>query len=317
MKIVIMDGHAVNPGDLSWENFQEYGQVEVYERTAKGEIVARAKDADAVFTNKVVFDDGVLEQLPKLKYIGILATGTNVVDIPSAKKRGIVVTFIPAYSTDSVAQVVFAHILNALNRVDKYAVEVRQKRWSNNADFCYWDGQIHEISSLKIGIVGLGHIGMKVAGIAHAFGMKVLAFTSKAATEIPDFIEKVPLEDLLASSDIVTLHCPLTPTTKEMMNKDTLARMKRGAILVNTGRGPLVNEADVAQALSGNHLLAYCADVMCNEPPEGDNPLFSCPNAFITPHLAWGTIEARRRLMGIAQANIEAFLSGKPINVVE
>ncbi len=316
MKIVIMDGYAVNPGDLSWDSFREFGEVIVYERTAKEDVVARAKEADAVFTNKVVFDAGVLEQLTKLKYIGILATGTNVVDTSAAHRRGIIVANIPAYSTDSVAQLVFAHILNVLNKVDKYAEEVRQERWSNNADFCYWTEQIHEISSLKLGIVGLGHIGQKVATIAHAFGMEVAAYTSKAASDIPSYINKVSLEELFAQADILTLHCPLTPSTQEMINSSTIEKMKRGAILINTGRGPLVNEKDVAQALSSGQLAAYCADVMCSEPPEHSNPLFACKNAFITPHLAWGTLEARIRLMAIAHENVKAFLSGKPINVV-
>ncbi len=317
MKIVIMDGHAVNPGDLSWDTFRAYGEVVVYQRTAKEEVIQRATTADAVFTNKVVFSADVLAKLPKLRYIGVLATGTNVVDIVAARRQGITVTNIPAYSTDSVAQIVFAHILNALNRVDKYADEVRNRRWSRNPDFCYWNSQIREISALQIGIVGLGNIGMKVANIAHAFGMTVAATTSKQQHTLPPYITKMSQQELFASSDIITLHCPLTPSTKEMVNNSTLAQMKQGAILVNTGRGPLVNENDIATALTNGQLAAYCADVMCNEPPEATNPLFNSQKTFITPHLAWGTIEARQRLMAIAEANIKAFLSGKPINVVK
>lgn len=317
MKIVVLDGHAANPGDLSWKPFERFGEVVVYERTRPEELTARAKDADAVFTNKVVFDDKVLDSLPKLKYIGILATGTNVVDIKAACRRGITVTNIPAYSTDSVAQLTFAHILNILNRTDKYADDTRRGRWSNNPDFCYWDGQIRELASMKMGIVGLGNIGRKVAQIALAFGMEVCAVTSKAACQLPEGIKKMGKEDLFRTCDIISLHCPLTPDTREMINRDTIALMRPGTIVVNTGRGPLVNEADVAEALRKGSIAAYATDVMCQEPPKADNPLLGCTNAFITPHLAWGTIEARRQLMDIALANVQAFVDGKPINTVE
>ncbi len=312
-----MDGHAVNPGDLSWDVFRAYGEVTVYERTPEDEVILRAKDADCVFTNKVVFDEGVLDRLPKLRYIGVLATGTNVIDLDAAEKRGITVTNIPAYSTDSVAQLVFAHILNVVNRVDRYADDTRRGRWSANPDFCYWDSQFHELAALKLGIVGLGNIGRKVAELAHAFGMRVNAATSKPQSLLPDYINKVSLEDLYSSSDIITLHCPLTPDTREMINAGTISKMRRGAILVNTGRGPLVDETAVARALTDGALLAYCADVLQQEPPAPTNPLFACPNAFITPHLAWGTIEARRRLMGIAEENLRSFLAGTPVNTVK
>ncbi len=314
--IVVLDGHAANPGDLSWDFLRQFGQLTVYERTAPDELIERAKDAEVVFTNKVVFDAAVLNQLPKLRYIGILATGTNVVDLKAAGCRGIIVTNIPAYSTDSVAQLVFAHILNAVHRVDKYADGVRQGRWSGNPDFCYWDNAFHELASLKLGIVGLGNIGRKVAHIASAFGMTVFACTSKEQTELPDYINKVELDTLYSSCDIISLHCPLTPGTQEMINRASIGKMRRGAILVNTGRGGLINEADVAEALNGGMLSAYCADVLCSEPPPSDNPLFACPNAYITPHLAWGTIEARRRLMGIAEQNLRDFIEGNPRNVV-
>ncbi len=317
MKLVIMDGHAVNPGDLSWDVFRSYGEVTVYERSAPEEVIGRAADADCVFTNKVVFDDAVLSRLPKLRYIGVLATGTNVVDLRAAYSRGITVTNIPAYSTDSVAQLVFAHILNVVNRADRYAADTRRGRWSGNPDFCYWDGQFHELSALTLGVIGLGNIGRKVADIAHAFGMHVIAFTSKDAAQLPGYINKTALADLYGAADIISLHCPLTPVTREMINDGSIALMRRGTILVNTGRGPLVDEAAVARALTDGTLLAYCADVMCVEPPPSDNPLFACPNAFITPHLAWGTIEARRRLTAIAEENLRAFLDGAPVNTVK
>lgn len=316
MKIVVMDGHAANPGDLSWAPFEQFGEVVVYERTAKDEVVARAKDADIVFTNKVIFDEAVISQLPQLKYIGILATGTNVVDMNAATRHGVVVTNIPAYSTDSVAQLVFAHILNIVNRVDVYANDIRNGRWANNADFCYWDGQIHELSALTLGIVGLGNIGQKVARIALAFGMKVKAYTSKEQNQLPEGIEKASLDELFAESDILSLHCPLTPDTQRLVNAENLRKMKSSAIVVNTGRGPLVDESDVAEALRTGVIAAYATDVLCQEPPQADNPLFSCPNAFITPHLAWGTLEARERLMVISEENVRAFVAGKPVNVV-
>jgi len=316
MKIVVMDGHAANPGDLSWDIFRQFGEVVVYERSKLEEVIPRALGADAVFTNKVVFDDAVMAQLPELKYIGILATGTNVVDLDAARKRGITVTNIPAYSTDSVAQLVFAHILNILNRIDVYANDVREGRWASNPDFCYWYEQIHELSALTLGIVGMGNIGRKVAEIALAFGMKVNVFSSKELSQLPLGVVKKSLDEILAESDIVSLHCPLTPTTKSLIRKETIEKMKPTAILVNTGRGPLVDEADVAEALQNGHLGAYAADVMVQEPPRADNPLFACSNAYLTPHLAWGTIEARERLMAIAVENVRAFIAGKPQNVV-
>ncbi len=317
MKIVILDGHAANPGDLSWKPLQQLGEVTVYERTTPEELIERAKDADAVLTNKVYLGEDELQQLPKLKYIGVLATGYNAVDIKAACRHGVTVTNIPAYSTDSVAQHVFALILNVLNRVDRYADENRNGRWSANPDFCYWDARIRELASMKMGIVGLGNIGRKVAKIALAFGAEVYAFTSKPQDELPEGITKCSLDTLFSTCDIVSLHCPLTDDTKEMINRDTIAMMQPSTILINTGRGPLVNEHDVADALQEGRIAAYATDVMCQEPPEADNPLFKCKNAFITPHMAWGTVEARQRLMDTALGNIKAFAEGKPINTVK
>ena len=254
--------------------------------------------------------------LPDLKYIGVMATGYNVVDINAARERGIIITNIPAYSTDSVAQMVFAHILNITNSVAHYAEANRKGRWSSNADFCYWDTQLTELAGKTIGIVGLGHIGKKVARIARDFGMDVFAYTSKHSASLPDGIQKTTLEGLLGVSDILTLHCPLNDDTREMINAETIKRMKHGAILINTGRGPLGNEYDVACALKSGQLGGYGADVMCQEPPAADNPLFDAPNAFITPHVAWATLEARGRLMKTAVENIKAFANGDPINVV-
>lgn len=316
MKIAVMDGHGVNPGDMSWKPFEEIGQITVYPRTAPEEVVAHVGDADIVLTNKTVFNADVISQLPNVKYIGVLATGYNVVDTEAAHRRGIVVTNIPAYSTDSVAQMTFAHILNITNRVGYYAAKNSDGEWSRCPDFCYWDTPLTDLSGKTIGIVGLGHIGSKVARLAQDFGMDVFACTSKNAADLPAGINKTTLDGLLGISDIITLHCPLTPSTRELINKESIKKMRRGAILINTGRGPLVNEADVAEALQEGQLGAYGADVMCSEPPAADNPLFAQPNAYITPHIAWATVEARERLMAIAVNNLKAFVSGNPVNVV-
>ena len=316
MKIVVMDGNGVNPGDISWEKIEQFGELTVYPRTMPEEVLAHVGDAEIVLTNKTVFDAEIISRLPNTKYIGVLATGYNVVDLQAAKEHGIVVTNIPAYSTDSVAQMTFAHILNVTNQVDHYARASRDGEWSRCPDFCYWDKPLIELAGKTIGIFGLGHIGMKVARIARDFGMDVFALTSKAATELPKGIQKTTLEGLLGVCDIISLHCPLTDSTREIINAESLSKMRKGTILVNTGRGPLVNEHDVAEALHTGQLGAYCADVMCSEPPSFDNPLFREPNAFITPHVAWATVEARLRLMDIAENNIKEFLSGNPVNVV-
>lgn len=316
MKIVVLDGYSVNPGDLSWDGLKEMGEVVVYPRTATDEILERAKESDVVLTNKVPFNADMLSKLPKLKMIGVLAMGFNIIDTEAARERGITVCNIPAYSTDSVAQMVFAHILNITNKVDSFARQNREGRWSRNPDFCYWDAPIHELAGKTIGIVGLGNIGCKVARIARDFGMDVFAYTSRNSADLPEGIQKTTMEGLLGVSDILTLHCPLTSETRELINKDSLHRMKHGAILINTGRGPLVNEQDVADALASGQLGAYGADVMCSEPPAADNPLLLQPHAYLTPHVAWATREARARLMRIAVANVRAFEEGNPQNVV-
>ena len=316
MKIVILDGYSVNPGDLSWEELEECGDLTVYDRTNTEDILKRTKNADAILTNKVVISSEIINKLPNLKYIGVLATGYNVVDIEAAKKRGITVTNVPAYSTNSVVQMTFAHILNLTNRVAHYAHENRKGKWSASPDFCYWDTNLGEIAGKTLGVVGLGNIGYKVTCIARDFGMDVFACTSKNSADLPDGIQKVTFNGLLGISDILTLHCPLTPQTKKMINKDTLSQMKRGALLINTGRGALVNDKDVAQALCEGQLGGYGADVMTQEPPKPDNPLLSAPNAYLTPHIAWATLEARKRLVSIASANVEALVQGSPKNVV-
>lgn len=316
MQIVLLDGYASNPGDLTWEPLKEMGEVTVYDRTQPSEVVERAHDSEIIVTNKVTLTRQTLEQLPNLRLICVLATGYNTIDTLAARDLGITVCNVPAYSTDSVAQMVFALILNMTNRVAHYARQTREGRWSAAPDFCYWDLPVSELAGKTLGIVGLGHIGAKVASIAREFGMDVFAFTSKNSIDLPDYIQKTTLEGLFGVSDILTLHCPLTPDTHELINARTLARMKRGALLVNTGRGPLVNEADVAEALASGQLGGYGADVMCSEPPAADNPLFAQPNAFITPHIAWASVEARQRLLNATFDNIRALQEGHPQNVV-
>ena len=316
MNIVILDGYTANPGDLSWDSLKEMGEVTVYERTRREEIAGRAADADIVLTNKVVMDREMMALLPRLKYIGVLATGYNVVDIEAARERDIIVTNVPAYSTESVAQTVFAHLLTVTNRTEHYAQQNRLGRWAENRDFCYWDTELTELAGKTMGIVGLGHIGRRVAEIALAFGMQVKAMTSKKAEELPAGIQKAELQSLLASADVVSLHCPLTEGTKHLIHRETLRLMKPSAILINTGRGPLVDDEALAEALNEGRLRAYCADVVTEEPPKADHPLLHAPNAFITPHIAWATVEARKRLLQTAIGNVEAFVNGHPVNVV-
>jgi glycerate dehydrogenase len=317
MKIVILDGYGLNPGDLSWSQLETLGDVVVYPRTAPEDVEERSKDAEIILTNKVVLSDVTISKLKKLKYIGVLATGYNIVDVKAASSKGIIVTNIPSYSTDSVAQMTFAHILNITNRIGHYAEENRKGRWSSNPDFCYWDNDLMELSGKTIGIVGLGNIGLRVARIARDFGMDVFAYTSKNKADLPDGIQKTTLEGLYGISDILTLHCPLTAGTKEFINKNTISKMKHGAILINTGRGQLVNEQDVANALKSGQLGGYGADVLCKEPPSIENPLLKAPNAFITPHIAWATKDARLRLMSIAVNNLKCFIANKPVNIVK
>ena len=316
MKIVILDGYSANPGDLSWSELEKWGEVTVYDRTKPSETLARVADADVVLTNKVIISRETIAHLPQLKYIGVLATGYNVVDIEAAHERGITVTNVPAYSTESVAQMVFAHLLTVTNRTEHYAVANRSGRWTENPDFCYWDFPHMELAGKTFGIVGLGHIGQRVAQIALAFGMKVKALTSKATEALPTGIEKASLDELLTTSDVLSLHCPLTENTRRLINADTLRLMKSTAILINTGRGPLIDDQAVADALAGRRLAAFCADVLTEEPPKADNPLLKQTNAFITPHIAWASKEARIRLLHIATDNVRAFLNGNPINVI-
>ena len=316
MKIVVLDGYGLNPGDLSWKGMEALGELTVYDRTSPSELMERSEGAEALITNKTLITAENMEALPDLKYIGVLATGYNVVDIEAAKARGIVVTNIPAYSTSSVAQMVFAHILNITQRVGHYAEENSKGRWTDNADFCYWDTDLVELDGKKMGIVGFGNIGQATARIAQAFGMEVLLYTSREQSALPQGMRKVALDELFAESDVISLHCPLTPDTKEMVNAERLKLMKPGAILVNTGRGPLVNEQDLADALNEGRIAAAGLDVLSVEPANADNPLLGAKNCFITPHIAWATKEARTRLMQIAVQNLKSYQEGYIINNV-
>ncbi|MDE6668543.1 MAG: D-2-hydroxyacid dehydrogenase [Muribaculaceae bacterium] len=316
MKIVVLDGYGMNPGDMSWKPLEELGDVTVYDRTPADKVLERSVGAEALLTNKTVLSGEILRKLPKLKYVGVLATGYNVVDIEAARELGIVVTNIPAYSTDSVAQMVFAHLLAIVVRVEYYATENRAGRWSKSADFCYWDMPLNELAGKTFGIIGLGNIGRSVARIARAFGMKVKAFTSKHPDELPEGIAKADLDELFTTSDVVSLHCPLTEGTYHLVNAERLAQMKKSAILINTGRGPLVDEAALASALNNGDIYAAGVDVLSTEPPAADNPLLTARNCFITPHLGWATKEARERLLHIAVDNLRSFIQGNVRNNV-
>ena len=316
MKIIVLDGYGLNPGDLTWKGFEELGELTVYDRTSPSELLERAAGAEALVTNKTLITSENMDALPDLKYIGVLATGYNVVDIDAAKARGIVVTNIPAYSTASVAQMVFAHILNITQRVGYYADENKQGRWTKNADFCYWDTHLVELQGKKMGIVGFGNIGQATARIAQAFGMEVCVYSSKPQFALPSGIKKMELDELFRECDVVSLHCPLTPDTKEMVNANRLSKMKPNAILINTGRGPLINEQDLADALNEGKIAAAGLDVLSVEPSVEGNPLLGARNCFITPHIAWATLEARTRLMDIAVQNLKSYLKGQIVNNV-
>lgn len=313
MKICILDGYSLNPGDLDWSPVERLGDVTLFDRTPADKIVERAADADIVLTNKVPFSADTLRQLPRLRFICVLATGYNIIDTEAAARQGVVVANIPAYSTMSVAQMAFAHILNITNHVTSYAREVADGKWTNCPDFCFWDSALTELAGKTMGIVGLGNTGMATARIAVAMGMKVVALTSKSADTLPEGITPAPLDDVLATADIVSLHCPLTPSTRHLINAASIAKMKPSAILINTGRGPLVDEQAVADALNGGRLAAFGADVLSQEPPRGDNPLLSARNCFLTPHIAWATLEARTRLMSTATENVRQFIAGEPV----
>lgn len=317
-KIVILDGYTINPGDLSWEMFRKLGECSFYDRTPRELVVERCQDADIVLTSKAVFSREVIQKLPRLSYIGVLATGYNVIDLAAAGERGIVVTNIPAYSTGSVAQMVFALLLEFCSHVREHSEGVKSGRWSACPDFCYWDFPMIELGGKTMGIVGFGSIGQQTARIASAMGMKVMVWsrTRKEADMGFPFEWADSLQELLGQSDVVSLHCPLFPQTRHMINKETLSFMKPDGILINTARGPLVDEEALAEALREKRIAGAALDVLEQEPPRADNPLFGLENCVITPHIAWATREARTRLIDLAYRNLKGYLEGKPIHVV-
>lgn len=316
MKIVALDGYAANPGDLSWDELKALGECVIYDRTAPEEVLERAADAEVVLTNKVVITAEMMAALPQLKYIGVMATGYNIVDIDAARERGIIVTNIPSYSTASVAQMVFAHILNIAQQVQHHSEAVHQGRWTASKDFCFWDTPLIELRGKKLGIVGLGNTGYTTARIAIGFGMEVYAYTSKSSFQLPPEIKKMELDQLFSECDVISLHCLLTDKTRELVNAARLKLMKPTAILINTGRGQLVNEQDLADALNNGQIYAAGLDVLSLEPPKADNPLLTARNCYITPHIAWASAAARERLMGILLDNLKGYIEGKVINNV-
>ncbi len=317
MEIVVLDGYAMNPGDLCWGPIKKLGNCTIYERTFPNEIVERAKDAEIILLNKVVLNEEILKQFPRLKYVCVMATGYNIVDVVAAGKLGVKVANIPAYCTDSVAQMVFAHLMNLTLHVCEHSSSVRNKKWADSKDFAYWIYPLREISGLTIGLIGLGNIGRAVAKIADSFNMKIIAYKPSKSEDIPEYVTmKDSAEEVFGASDIISLHCPLTPTTLQIVNNKTIGLMKKSAYLINTGRGGLIDEQALAEALNEGKIAGAGLDVLSSEPPKYDNPLTFAKNCYITPHIAWATLEARRRLMKTIIANVESFVSGNPINIV-
>ena len=318
MHIVILDGYTENPGDLSWKGFAAMGQLTVYDRTPKDleSIVFRIGQAEIVVTNKTPLCAEVFDRCPQIRYVGLLSTGYNVVDCAAAKAHGIPVTNIPAYGTDAVAQAAMALLLEITNRVGHHSTAVREGRWSSCADFCFWDHPLTELSGKTMGIIGFGRIGQAMGRIASAFGMKVLAAGSRPTESGRAIADYVDLDTLYARADVISLHCPLFRENEGMINRDSIAKMKNGVILLNTGRGQLIVEQDLAEALQRGKVRAAGLDVLSQEPPAADNPLLTAPNCFITPHIAWAARESRQRLMDTAVENLRQYLAGTPQNVV-
>jgi glycerate dehydrogenase len=312
MKIVILDAYTSNPGDLCWEGLENFGDLKVHERTAPEQVLERCSGCEIVLTNKVVLDPETIEKLPELKYIGVLATGTNVVDLNFAKERGICVTNIPGYSTDSVVQHILAFMLHFSSKVSVHNDAVQEGKWVNSVDFCFTLGTLNELSGKTLGVIGLGTIGRKLAKVADALGMKIVAAhqSSMNRLELPFEVEWLPMDEVFARSDFLSLNCPLTPETDKVVNAERLRKMKSSAVVINTGRGPLVDEQALADALNNGTIAGAGLDVLSTEPPSGDNPLLGAKNCVITPHIAWASREARERLITIATDNLSAYLSG-------
>ncbi len=316
LKAVILDGHTENPGDLSWECIENLVDLTVYPRTEPQDVLQRAKDADILIINKVQLTRELIEQLPKLKFVSTLATGFNQIDGVALRERGISLSNIPAYSTNAVAQMVFAFILELTNQTAAYTADVKKGNWSKCEDFCYWNKPLYELDGKVLGIIGFGKIGSRVAEIGKAFGMKAIAYTPSGKKEGYPDIEFTDLDTVLNKADYISVHCPLTDKTAGLINKDFIGKMKKSAYIINTSRGPVANEQDVKDALVNGDIAGYGTDVLSTEPPANDNPLLTAPNCLITPHVAWAAYETRLRLMGILEENIKGYLSGNPVNVV-
>ncbi len=323
MKIVILDGYAENPGDLSWEGFEKLGELTVYDRTPREdveEILRRIGDAEIICTNKTLIGREVIERAPKLRYIGVLATGYNVVDVDAAAERGIPVTNIPSYGTAAVAQHVMALLLEICNRTGHHSQAVHEGRWQRSEDFCFWDYPLMELAGKTMGIIGYGHIGKAAARLAGAFGMKVIACRRPGHSVLEnvqdDGVSMVTIEELFERADVISVHCPLFPETEGLICRENISKMKDGVIIINTARGPIVQEKDLAEALNSGKVYAAGVDVVSTEPIRDDNPLLTARNCFITPHIAWASRESRQRLMDTAVDNLRAFLAGEPVNVV-
>lgn len=316
-KIVILDGYTTNPGDLSWEWLNEYGEVEIYDRTPAELTAERCKNASIIVSNKTVLSKEILQQVPALEMVELLSTGYNIVDCEYLKQRGIPVCNIPAYSTSAVAQMTFALLLEICNRVGLHSKEVSDGKWSECKDFCFWKTPLVELQGKTLGIIGFGKIGQAVADIADRFGMKIIAYAPRHSDQSHrENFEWVELDELLKRSDVVSLHCPLNEQTEGMVNYDFISKMKTGAILLNTSRGAAVNDRDLANALNSNYLSGAGLDVLSVEPPKADNPLLSAKNCFITPHISWAAFETRERLMSVCKENFAAYFNGNPQNVV-
>jgi len=317
MKIVVLDGYTLNPGDLLWDNLFNLGDVVLYNRTLSNKIIERSVDAQVLITNKTPLSEEIINSLPKLKYIGVLATGYNIVDITAAKRRNIIVTNVPSYSTLSVAQLTFALLLELCHHVQRHSDSVRDGKWAESVDFSYWDFPLIELSAKTFGIIGFGNIGKKVADIATVFGMNIIAASRHQTDQSArKNFRWAAINEVLKQADVVSIHCPLLPETKGLINAESLKRMKRSAFLLNTSRGPVVVEQDLADALNNGIIAGAGIDVLSIEPPSKNNPLFNAKNCLITPHFAWATKEARERLMDIAVNNVVSFINGKPVNVV-
>ncbi|MBW7991282.1 MAG: D-2-hydroxyacid dehydrogenase [Planctomycetes bacterium] len=316
MNIVVLDGYTLNPGDLTWKDLESLGQCTVYDRSAPEEVAPRAKNSEIILTNKTVLSSDTIKQLPKMKYIGVLATGYNIVDIETAHDKDIPVTNVPTYGTQSVAQMVFAHLLNFTLHAAHHAQTVRSGRWTSNPDFCYWDTPLIELAGLTMGIIGFGRIGRATAKLALAFGMNVIFYDIAKPSSIPQGCQSAGLDDIFRTSDIISLHCPLTSDTKKIINRERLELMKKTAFLINTSRGPLIDDQALAEALNNDMIAGAGLDVLSEEPPGENNPLLKARNCCITPHISWATISARKRLLKVAVDNVASFLTGKPHNVV-